>query len=121
MTVFWSEKVDAILSVGLSLEDIGVRNWALDRAQALEALHRLEVAHIAILGGDVYELRNGSLQPTYDNWYCDRVVHESERDFVTRSILVARSYLSNFACDSQELRFAIVPQPDAAPQKGPPC
>lgn len=110
VTTVWSKAVDQILGVGRSLEDVGVRNWALTRAQALDALIRLDTAQIAILGGDVYELRDGILRPRYDNWHCDRKQNESGTAFATRSVAAARSYIADYRPEKEtEVFFVIVP------------
>lgn len=111
MDTIWSKESDAILRVGRSLEDIGVRNWALTREQTLIALDQFGAEGIAILGGDVYEIQREGLQLNYDNWYCDRKDSESESSFVYRSIAKAREYITNYKLDQdKECFFAIVPE-----------
>jgi hypothetical protein len=111
MTMVWSIKTDAILAVGKSLEDLGIRNWALEQDQALEALNQLAREGIAVLGGDVYLMQEGKLQVSYDNWYCERPLTEKEEDFVSRSIEVARTYIKNYRSPLDgPAFFAIVPQ-----------
>ena len=110
MTLFWSKEADAILSIGLSLEYCGVKNWALTRQQALLALERLEKYGIAVLGGDVYSVADNSIEPNYDNWYCDREGGESATAFVTRSIAKAKIYVSGYAASDAAVIFAIVPE-----------
>lgn len=111
MDTIWSKESDAILKVGRSLEDVGVYNWALTKAEALMALDRLEAEGIAILGGDVYEMQIDSLQSNYDNWYCDREENESKLAFVSRSIAKAREYVTNYKSSRDaEYYFAIVPE-----------
>ena len=111
MDTIWSQKSDAILKVGRSLEDIGIRNWALTLEQALIALDQFEVEGIAILGGDVYELQEGALQSNYDNWHCDKRPNESKSDFMARSIARARAYITNYKGNQGvQYFFAIVPE-----------
>ncbi|WP_411850307.1 Imm40 family immunity protein [Stenotrophomonas sp. LGBM10] len=105
----WSEQVDSILGAGESLEVLGVRNWALDQAGALDALERLHHEGIAVAGGDVYRLENGRLEPTYDNWYCDRSDDESIDEYIERSIDIARSYISECPNSDGETLFSLVP------------
>ncbi|MDA8403269.1 MAG: Imm40 family immunity protein [Desulfobacteraceae bacterium] len=107
MDVIWAEKIDQILSVGRTLENVGVRNWALTREQVLIALVQLEAEGIAILGGDVYEMQRGLLQPNYDNWYCNRKQDELKSIFVSRSIANARDYIANYR--NAGCLFAIIP------------
>jgi len=105
----WSEKIDSILSAGESLEVLGVRNWALDQAGALYALERLHQEGIAVAGGDVYRLENGRLEPTYDNWYCDRSDGEQIGEFVERSIGVAMNYITEYLNSDGRAFFSLVP------------
>lgn len=49
-------KIDPILSRGMSLDYLGVRNWALGPGGALNAISELEALGVAILGRDVYQL-----------------------------------------------------------------
>jgi len=110
MDTIWSKDSDAILRVGRSLEDIGVRNWALTKEQTLTALDQFEAEGIAILGGDVYEVQRECLQSNYDNWYCDREENESKSAFVSRSIAKARDYVTTYKLKrGAECFFAIVP------------
>lgn len=51
MNNVWSLEIDAVLSVGYSLESVGIKNWALDRSQALASIGKFESSGVAILGG----------------------------------------------------------------------
>ena len=93
MKTIWSNKIDEILKVGISLNDIGVNNWALTKSQALEVLNQFLLHQIPVLGGDVIENLGGEIQQKYDNWYCDKRSGESRIDFVKRSIEKAKSYI----------------------------
>jgi hypothetical protein len=105
----WSSGVDPILSVGRSLEDVGVRNWALSREDALAALTKLTEIGIAVLGGDVYSVNGKFVESNYDNWYCNCNELESNSDFVERSIGVARNYIVNYHAPDGAVLFAMVP------------
>jgi len=105
----WSEQVDSILGAGESLEMLGVRNWALDQAGALEAVGRLSCQQIAVTGGDVYRPKNGRLEPTYDNWYCNRSDGERMCEYVERSIVIARNYISDYPNSDGGTFFSLVP------------
>lgn len=105
----WSEKIDSILGAGKSLEMLGVRNWALDQAGALDALERLRDEGIAVSGGDVYRRENDRLEPTYDNWYCDRGDGEQVGEYVERSIGVAINYITEYLNPDGRAFFSLVP------------
>lgn len=109
MEHIWSSEIDSILSIGRSLESVGVRNWALEREAALAVLEQLCVMRVAVLGGDVYAISGANVESNYDNWYCDRDNGESETDFVERSIAKARSYVANYQAPAGSVLFAIVP------------
>ena len=109
MENIWSDEIDAILSVGRTLDSVGVRNWALDRDAALAALERLSAMKVAVLGGDVYAVSGVNVESNYDNWYCNRDSGEVDADFAERSIAKARSYIANYRVKSGAVLFAIVP------------
>lgn len=110
MENFWSNEVDPILAVGRSLEDFDVRNWVLNRGDALAALTKLAEIGVAVLGGDVYSVNGRFVEPNYDNWYCNRNELESDSAFVERSIAVARNYIVNYKAAEGTVLFAIVPK-----------
>lgn len=106
----WSEEIDAILSTGLSLDPIGIRNWVLDARAAIAALHSLHAKDLPIFGGDVFSVNEGRIESTYDSWYCDMRKDESHREFVDRSFARALEYVENFRPTSAGVRFfAIMP------------
>ena len=108
MSIIWSEQIDPILSRGISLDSLGVRNWALGRDDALHAIFELEAFGIAILGGDVYKLVGEKTEQAYDSWYCDQGPDESNSVFSKRSSDKAESYICG--CLMPEGLFAIVPK-----------
>ncbi|MDP3391861.1 MAG: Imm40 family immunity protein [Methylococcaceae bacterium] len=110
MEKYWSSEADMILGVGRSLEDVGVRNWALSREAALAALIKFSEIGIAVLGGDVYSINDGVVESNYDNWYCNRDNHESNSAYVERSIAAARNYIENYRAPEGTVLFAIVPK-----------
>lgn len=103
--------INEILKIGVPLESIGVKNWALSKEDAIKALDRFYELQIPILGGDVCENINGIIQYKYDNWYCDRQPNESQLDFASRSIDKARDYINNYHSDNiEQIFFAFVPE-----------
>ena len=93
MEVVLSSKIDEVLKVGYSLNEIGVDNWALNKSEALEALDKLSELGVPVLGGDVYEDIKGAIKPNYDSWYCDKLSEESVNEFVNRSIKETINYI----------------------------
>lgn len=106
----WSNNIDDILCVGVSLEAIDVRNWAIPQSIALETLHSLEATGVAILGGDVLELIGDEFCHRYDNWYSETLDDEPIQFFATRSIEIARQYIINYkSAVGLNVYFSFVP------------
>ena len=108
MNFFFSPEIDEILSVGVSLKNLGINNWALSRNDALEALSKLKSSGIAVLGGDVFVFSNGIIDQNYDNWYCERNPMESNTDFIASSIEKTRHYIEKYL--DQNALFSLIPQ-----------
>jgi hypothetical protein len=107
----WSNEIEAILSEGRSLTDVGVRNWGFTQTAALAVIARFASIGVPILGGDVYEIIDGILQSNYDNWYCDPLAGETEADFLKRSLDKAESYISSYyAKEPDKVFFVLVPK-----------
>lgn len=111
MEIVWSKEIDEVLSKGQSLGKIGIKNWALEKKLALETLNKFGKMQVPILGGDVYEIKDGNINYSNDNWYCDQMVGESSSDFTLRSIRKAKEYIENYPGDStNEFLFVLVPE-----------
>ncbi len=111
MTIIWTENIDAILSRGVSLESIRVNNWALTRQQALDVLDKFTALGIAVLGGDVYNIKDEVIKASYDNWYCNPLVNESKDVFIQRSLVYARNYICGYSdSEADTVRFVLVPK-----------
>jgi hypothetical protein len=95
---------------GVSLDNLGLREVALRREDALSAIRALRESSVPILGGDVYFAHQGNVEPAYANWYVDRQDAESRKDFADRSCSKAESYVAGFPkeTDKQPL-FVLVP------------
>ena len=101
-------EIEKILSVGISLEPIGLSSFALTRPQAVEALSHLRDGGVGILGGDVLQYQSGRLLHNYSSWYCNPTEGESILAFVNRSGLAALEYIQNYP--SNDVFFVIVPR-----------
>jgi hypothetical protein len=108
--------VEAVLSIGIDVEDFGSANWALSRADALAAVSKFQELEIPVLGGDVWEMRNGRPSHTLDNWYCQRSAEEPFRKFVERSAERAQNYVRNYKlnADDQYLFEIVIDRSEAA-------
>lgn len=103
-----SNKVINILNVGISLEESGINNWALTLNQALVALEQLYKSKIPVLGGDVCEEINGTIEYNYDNWYSDKL--ENDNEFLERSFNESSNYIKNYCKQtSNKIYFVLVP------------
>jgi hypothetical protein len=103
------KQINKLLKRGLSLDGIGVNNWAFSKESALNILDRFEELQVTILGGDVLELINGNIQHNYDNWYCNKLPDETDIEFARRSIIVAREYIKKYYTnDVSKILFCFV-------------
>jgi hypothetical protein len=95
-------------SKGLSLREHGVRDIALERADALLAVELLRKASIPILGGDVYFKRESGIELAYANWHSDPMPGEDRDRFVNRSGLETENYIKSFPSSDAPALFALV-------------
>ncbi len=109
MDTIWSEDVDNVLRIGKFLENIGVKNWGLTEEQTLAALNKFLRMDVPVLGGDVYFMERGHIEPCYDNWFCNRKKNENKIDFVKRSISKAEEYINDYRGSKFNKLFALVP------------
>jgi hypothetical protein len=81
---------------GISLEQLGIRDIALERDEALLAVEILRKASIPIFGGDVYWKRGEAVELAYANWHSDPGLGEKPEHFASRSCLTAEDYIKKF-------------------------
>jgi hypothetical protein len=94
---------DTLLSkVGVSLADLGFREVALSRENALLAVDLLRRAGRPIFGGDVYYRRGTSIESAVASWYAEPRSLEDPESFMRRSWETAEAYITAFP----ERRFA---------------
>lgn len=92
-----------------SMQDLGINDpaWAAEHID--EVLRLLETAGVAILGGDVYEERDGRLHATFDTWYCERQSSESFANYVRRCWEHTRQYILAYPKEpKRSLYFVLV-------------
>lgn len=108
--VIWSTEVDEILSCGNYLGELGVKNWALSKKDAQNAISALFEIGVPILGGDVYYQKNSGIYPGTENWYHQRSSGETIQEFLIRSTEASRAYVMAFnSVDGSNPLFALVP------------
>lgn len=83
-----------LLSVGHSLEIVGVSEMAWKHKDALSVIYFLVNGGYAILGGDVYLISNGGFDSTYDSWYINK---STSKSFVKQSGEKAIEYITQYA------------------------
>jgi hypothetical protein len=83
-------------SKGIPLAMLGVRDIALRRNDALQAVECLRAAEIPILGGDVYFQRNGRIEAAYANWHADPKREEDWNAYLRRSWSSTEDYIRGF-------------------------
>ena len=87
---------EANISKYFSLEEIGINNSAFPFQQAILLVDALRQSNVPILGGDVYLKLGSSIEPSYDNWYCDKIEDERDSDFLRRSCDVAETFIKEY-------------------------
>lgn len=81
---------------GLSLEDLGLREIALRRDDALLAVQMLRRASVPILGGDVYLQTGDGIEVAYDNWSSNSRFGEERHSYFTRSWDETEAYVRRY-------------------------
>jgi hypothetical protein len=81
---------------GVSLEPLGIREIALRRSDALNALDFLRAGAAPLLGGDVFWLIRGRLELAYANWQTDREASRSTREHSEMACAQAATYIARF-------------------------
>ena len=92
---------------GLKLIEIGINEIAFNKSDALKVLEELEKNSIAVLGGDVYYIKNNVITLTYDNWFINRN-DEEWLLYVEKSIKKARSYIRIYDYMNSNVYFTLV-------------
>ncbi len=104
-----SEIKEKIEQNAISLEDYEIGDLAWFKNDAESLILSLAEDKIGILGGDVYKLTPGRLEPLCDNWYCERNRAESEEEFYSRSKVEALQYIRRYPISvDNQIIFGIV-------------
>ncbi|MCP3906839.1 MAG: hypothetical protein GY712_02365 [Oceanicoccus sp.] len=97
-----SEIIESVSTGGIPLYKYGEACWALTRHQALIALRKLKPTKVGVVGGDMYQLVEGKLEPNGDSWYFAKRHKESDEAYSRRTIDGTRRYIlmyENFGVD----------------------
>jgi hypothetical protein len=85
---------EELYSSAKSLEHLGISELAWGWESVIKAIKFLCERNYVILGGDVYQLINGSLKSTYDSWYINKNEVKPNNNFVEESMNKAISYIN---------------------------
>ena len=107
----FSKEIDEIMSIGFWLKDaVGVNEWAFTKDEAISVVTQLKELNIPVLGGDVYEIREGRPHPIGENWSCNQEHDEPFTQFVERSASKATDYLTRYPTTAPDShKFVVVP------------
>ena len=92
---------------GIPLDDLGLREVALKRNDALAAVDLLRKASRSISGGDVYFKHGNKIEIAYANWHSDPKADENPEQFMQRSCFETKDYIEKFP-DSESLPLFVL-------------
>lgn len=81
---------------GVSLQSEGISDVALKPHAALRAIEILRSAQIGIVGGEVWERKDGRFFPTYDIWDVDRSNYKNDADHASISLDIAERQVRTY-------------------------
>ena len=90
---------------GYCLKVVGVDNFCLTKDKALEAIKLAKDEGVAVLGGDVYEKDGSVFRLTYDNWFSDKKLSESDGDYLIRAASESVAFIESYK--SKEAFYAL--------------
>ena len=99
---------ETLKSFAIPMSHLGIRDIAWPRAQALEIVSALDGTAWAVLGGDVFVLRENAFAHAYANWHSDRRADETCSDFVKRSHSETRSYIERYPEKDATVSYGLV-------------
>ncbi len=86
----------------------GSDEMALTLKDALQAIEFLRDAEYAILGGDILSAKSGRLTYTHENWYSERLDHETHGEFCMRSYFNSTNYLIKLIEKGDDNIYAVI-------------
>lgn len=89
-------------------ESLGLKEWALQKKDAIELLSILDAQKIPCLGGDVFLKSDGALKSTVDSWYFQKPLGVSTESYVHESVEVAKKYIEDYPEDDAEYYYVLV-------------
>lgn len=101
---------DNDISEYYSLKNLGIEGYAFPYQEALKIVQTCKLLAIPILRGDVYRMKNSTIEYSDDNWYYNRTPDESYYDYVQNSCNKSESYIKtikNHFCDRPLFSFVL--------------
>lgn len=92
------------VSEGISLTTIGINEYAWEYKNIIDIISILRKRKIPILGGDVYIIKNGKINTTFDSWYYDNISDTGYEDSYKKTI----DYINIFEAKEETYVYSIV-------------
>ena len=105
---------EVLLARAKSLESLGLQEEGWTKGDALQLLAQLADKKVAVLGGDVYSTASGRLEPTYENWFCERCGEEDLGTYARRSQKEAMAFLRDYPGLLEVLFVLVLSQDETA-------
>ena len=103
---------EELIDSAYSLSELGLNEFAWKYEDILKVIEYCFRRKIAILGGDVYCLRNSTIEFTYETWYSDQDGKDWD-DYVKESKEKSLVYISNYDSRNKDnidrILYVIVP------------
>ena len=98
-----------VMDSAVDLSEIGCDELAWPRNEALEVAECLRSHDLAVLGGDVLEIKDGEPRHTYDNWYArERPVDMGWDEFVQATYDRTVDYISRYNETGRRIVYVLV-------------
>ncbi len=81
---------------GIWMGEHGNNEFIFKKTIIFNNLNKLEKEDISIVGGDVFEYIDGTFKYANAGWSIDKFKDESDSEYLKRSIIETREYLSSF-------------------------
>lgn len=93
---------EKILERAIYLDKYGLNDLAWTKEDAQTLIRAVMKDRIGILGGDLYQLNHGRVEPLYDNWSCEPRGNEEEEEYYSRSKIESLSYIDSYVTDGDK-------------------
>ena len=107
---------DNLLQKGIELESIGINEIGWEYEYVITVIEFICSRNYAILGGDVYSVKDNHFESTYDNWYLDKDEKITWEEYVKSSKQKTLSYINNYHSKNKDgFIFVLVYTPQPSP------